>query len=491
MEKERDSDDLASMPSIRSGMRQRLARGFALLGVGLLAALPWLGGAGDVRAAQPTRGQKPPPVGTARSQNLIGHGGPVRAIASDPATGRVLTGSFDYSMMLWQIEENGPPRAIARFDDHANAVSAVVFHPDGAHALAASDDGQLHIWHLADKRKIAALNAHSGKILGLAISRDGRWAATASWDRTVRVWDLATRRATTEIKGHKGPVNAVAFTADTKQLLTAGYDGTIRLWDRASGAPVRVVVKHGWGINVLKPLDGKGLFAFGALDGSSAIFSVTDGRVVHTLPSHERPVLSIAALAKPGLLATGGADGRINVYRQGDWARLEGYRNPYGPVWALAFAQSGARIYFGGLDDFATAWQVSPREPPRPADGKYPRRFQASGDTVSVGQREFARKCSVCHTLRGGDANRAGPTLDGIFGRKAGAVAGYPYSDALKGLSLVWDAETLGKLFELGPHVYTPGSKMPLQRITDKVKRDALIAYIKAATAKPAKPAQQ
>jgi cytochrome c len=46
----------------------------------------------------------------------------------------------------------------------------------------------------------------------------------------------------------------------------------------------------------------------------------------------------------------------------------------------------------------------------------------------------------------------------------------------------VWTTETLGKLFELGPHVYTPGSKMPLQKIADPAKRGALVRYLEAAT---------
>ena len=46
----------------------------------------------------------------------------------------------------------------------------------------------------------------------------------------------------------------------------------------------------------------------------------------------------------------------------------------------------------------------------------------------------------------------------------------------------MWTPETLGKLFELGPDVFTPGSKMPLQKMSDTLQRDALIAFLKLAT---------
>ena len=48
---------------------------------------------------------------------------------------------------------------------------------------------------------------------------------------------------------------------------------------------------------------------------------------------------------------------------------------------------------------------------------------------------------------------------------------------------IVWTEDTVSKLFELGPEVFTPGSKMPLQKMTDPEQRAALIAYLKVTTA--------
>ena len=225
-----------------------------------------------------------------------------------------------------------------------------------------------------------------------------------------------------------------------------------------------------------------GSYVFGALDGTTAIVDIGQGRLIGKLIQRDKPILSLAHIAKPGLLAVGGGDGLIDVYRTGDWKRLEQYKNPYGPVWAMAFTDSGARLYYGSLDDHATAWQVTPRKPfEAAAVTKFPRRFQIK--SASLGERQFARKCSICHTLSPDGRNRAGPTLYGIFGRRIASLPGYPYSAPLKKLNIVWTEATIAKLFELGPHEFTPGSKMPLQKITDVQKRDALIAFLKQATA--------
>jgi len=52
----------------------------------------------------------------------------------------------------------------------------------------------------------------------------------------------------------------------------------------------------------------------------------------------------------------------------------------------------------------------------------------------------------------------------------------------LKRLDIVWTAETIAKLFEVGPATYTPGTKMPEQTITDPADRKALVEWLEQAT---------
>ena len=99
------------------------------------------------------------------------------------------------------------------------------------------------------------------------------------------------------------------------------------------------------------------------------------------------------------------------------------------------------------------------------------------------GAQQFARKCSVCHSLEPNYKSRAGPTLYGIFGRKAGTVEGYTYSEALKNSDLIWDEITISDLFDHGPDVVTPGSKMPIQVIKNDSDLNDLVLFLKIATA--------
>lgn len=422
---------------------------------------------------------------------LTGHGGPVKALRADPASGRVLTGSFDYAMMLWDVSGD-QPRQLLRLEDHGGAVNAVAFVPERNQALAAGDDGKVTLWDLATGKSLRRFEGHTAKIVGLAVSADGRWAASASWDRTARLWDLQALEPGPVLDHHMGPVNSVAFIDGGRRIATGSADGSIGLYETGTGRFMHPMYRHGWGINVLENVPGDdNLVLFGALNGSAGIVDANTGEVVKELTTASRPILAAASIDRPGLLAVGDGGGAIKVYRAADGLMLEEYQQPYGPVWALTFLQGGGRMYYGGLDDFATLWQVSPRAAFEPAEGAFPRRFQVRGGQgdglLAEGELQFARKCSVCHTLGPDGANRAGPTLHDILGRRIGSLVGYPYSDALKRLDIVWSAETIDKLLALGPDEFTPGSKMPLQKMPDVRQRQALIAYLQQSShaAKP------
>jgi cytochrome c len=69
-----------------------------------------------------------------------------------------------------------------------------------------------------------------------------------------------------------------------------------------------------------------------------------------------------------------------------------------------------------------------------------------------------------------------------VFGRRIATAPGYNFSPALKHLDIVWNAETISKLFEVGPSRYTPGTKMPEQIIQDAEDRAALVRFLEKAT---------
>lgn len=421
---------------------------------------------------------------TVTDSRLVGHGGPVKSVSISTDGRFALTGSFDYAMMAWDLSQP-TPKLLQRFDDHDGAVNAVAFHRDGERIFSASDDGALTLWDLKSGKQLHRFKGHQAKIVNIALSPGGRHVATASWDHTVRVWNVDKKSEIAVLRGHSGPVNAVLYGRYEKRsvIYTAGYDGTIRRWKASDGTLERIVYKHGWGINALAYVSGTDTLVIGALNGSVGLVDPNEGELTRELLLLDGPILSLDLNANGQFLAAGGANGMINVWATKDWAISKSYRNPYGPVWALALNGDANSLYYGGLDDFVTKWQIHPRKPFEPIKSVYPRRFQEKGKTL--GERQFLRKCSVCHTLTPDGANRAGPTLYKLFGRPAGKIKDYAYSEAIAKSDIIWNEHSIDQLFFQGPDKFVPGTKMPLQRIADKERRDALIEFLKKATEPP------
>jgi cytochrome c len=86
----------------------------------------------------------------------------------------------------------------------------------------------------------------------------------------------------------------------------------------------------------------------------------------------------------------------------------------------------------------------------------------------------FARRCSGCHAL---DLIKEGPPLRGVYGRKAGSVTGFVYSDALKRLGIRWDEATLDRWLT-NPDALAPDTDMEF-RLGDAGERKTVIAYLK------------
>ena len=102
----------------------------------------------------------------------------------------------------------------------------------------------------------------------------------------------------------------------------------------------------------------------------------------------------------------------------------------------------------------------------------------AAGD-AGHGKSVFAAQCAMCHTATKGGPAILGPNLFGVIGRKAGTVAGYNYSPAMKAAGWVWNEERLTAYLP-APRVLVPGTKMTYGGLHNPAQLDDLIAYLAA-----------
>lgn len=389
--------------------------------------------------------------GFAHAQDLRGHGGPVRALALEG--GLVFSGSFDTRAIVWS---GTVAQQITRA--HEGAVTSVVPLPDGGFA-SGGQDGRIAVWGDAAEPLLFE-QWHALPVAALAPWGSG--IASAAWDGQIALWDGSG--APRYIDAHDGQITGLVGHGGG--LASIGADRRLRLWD-ATGAPTETI----------------GLAAQPtalASDGSALFVATPTGALIRILPSGAqtekplgpRPLIAVAASA--GLVAAASITGDVWLIDPAALRVRAEMSTGQGPVWALALSDD--ELLTGGNDGLIRRWSFDGE--PLGSGGA---EASATALADSRGAQVF-RACAVCHTLTPDDGARAGPTLHGVFGRRIGTADGYDYSDALREMDIVWTPQTVSDLFKYGPDAYTPGSRMPEQRVPSETDRAALIEFLKTET---------
>ncbi len=188
--------------------------------------------------------------------------GPPTSLAISPDGERALTGFFDGSLILWDIQTG---EEISRFAGHPagtydqerivlySGVNAIAFNPNGNMALSGGDDGSLILWDVESGAEIRRFEGHSGAIQTLAFSPDGLSAISGGISGKDRIapgelilWDLKSGQEIRRFDGHQEAIVAAGFSpAGHKILASSGevaYSNTVLsqnyeliLWDAKTG----------------------------------------------------------------------------------------------------------------------------------------------------------------------------------------------------------------------------------------------------------------
>ncbi len=388
------------------------------------------------------------------AQDLRGHGGPVGALALSGDT--VLSGSFDTRAILWD-STTATARQVTRF--HDGNVTAVAFLPQGF--VTAGQDGRVAVW-AGGTAPVFATPQGVSAIASLAVSPDGAQIAAGYWDGTIALVDASTGQLR-QIQAHSARVTGVGYLADGT-LVSAGQDLRLSLWDSALSLRARTDLPDL--PNGLAIADGRIAVIFA--EGALRVFD-RNGALLPERFLTDRPLVAVTAYQRD--IAAAAIDGTVWLLEGSDLRQRVSFRATQGPVWSLAL--NGKSLLAGGADGVIRRFAALDGT----ALGGAPETDLTLVEDTSRGA-EVWRACAVCHSLEPNDQSRAGPSLHGIFGQAIATQEGFAYSPALRDLQIIWTPQTVAELFEFGPEAYTPGSRMPEQRISDPADRQALVEYL-------------
>ncbi|KAJ5086116.1 hypothetical protein N7532_010887 [Penicillium argentinense] len=175
-----------------------------------------------------------------------GHDRPVWDLRWGPFGHYFVTGGNDRTARLWVTDHIRQQRIFA---GHDQDVDTVCFHPNSAYVFTASSDHTVRMWAVTTGNAVRMFTGHTGNITSMECSRDGKILASADDQGSIFLWDLAPGRLLKRMRGHgKGGIWSLSWSVESTVLVSGGADGTVRVWDVAAPQdPGRVVGEGGAG----------------------------------------------------------------------------------------------------------------------------------------------------------------------------------------------------------------------------------------------------
>ncbi len=301
----------------------------------------------------------------AHVSTLKGHENWVCSIAFSSDGTRLLSGSADRTIKLWERETS---HCLQTLTGHSNWVMSAVFSPDGERLASGSADRTIKLWDATTGECLQTLEGHRHGVWSVAFSPDGKTLASASADRTIKLWEVSTGECVRSLKGHEHGVWSVAFSPDGKMLASGSADQTVRLWAVASGTCQQVLSGHrNWVWRVAFSPDGKTL-ASGSADQTVRLWAIKTGRsqtgqCLRVLTGHSNWVWSVAFSPDGSYLTSGSEDRTMRLWDLNSGQCLKLLQGSSNWVWSVAFSADGKTLASGQGDRLVHLWDTHAQAP--------------------------------------------------------------------------------------------------------------------------------
>jgi WD40 repeat protein len=293
---------------------------------------------------------------------LSGHQRRVTALAISSEGSRIVSGSLDRTIRVWDGRWDGRTFEEIGLCEHEDEVNSVTFSPDSSLIASGSKDGTVWIWNALSLEKITRLAGHKDIVTSVAFFPDGTRIASASWDCTVRMWDARTYAQLPGLQC-SGPGFAIAISPDSTRLAlsecTSGKEGILHVLDILTLADqAQVSISSGpylpWAL-AFSPCGG--LVASGTASGAIQAWDASNLSSIATIRGHHGQVTSIVFSSDGSQIISGSEDGtvRIQPVASSD-EQLASIPGHDGRVRQVVFSSDGSRLVSGSDDKTVRIW---------------------------------------------------------------------------------------------------------------------------------------
>jgi WD40 repeat protein/serine/threonine protein kinase len=347
-----------------------------------------------------------------------GHNGPIKSVSLSADGRYALSGSYDETLKLWEIENgeclrtltghywrNIDSEADSQSTDNGNgqivnvvdtlsydqyvsllqgySINSVFLGSDGEIAITSSGcpglnmgmiemascvdndeskfvygPSEIRVWNIVSGRCLLVLGGHLGNVWSVCLSHDNCYALSGGEDATLKLWDVKTGVCLHTFRGHHSNVYSVSFSPDGRYALSGSGDATLKLWDVKTGVCLHTFIGHGSVVNsVCFSPDGRYALS-GSVDKTIKLWDVKTGDCLRTFIGHESIVNSVCFSSDSRYALSGSYDKSLKLWDVSRGLCLRTFEGHSGGVNAVCFSYDSSYLVSASSDNTLKLWEL-------------------------------------------------------------------------------------------------------------------------------------
>ena len=287
---------------------------------------------------------------------LMGHTDFVRCVSFLPGNEKVISGSDDSKIKIWDIKTGLCEKT---FEEHTDFIQTITCSRDGKCFASGGND---YIINIVDMQTdiCKTFRGHVSPVLGLKFSSDKKNFFSCASDATIRIWRLMDNNGICEkiLKGHTGPVFRIKLSNDGKKIASCSTDNSARIWDIKSGlcekiyrSPLGSVIQ-----NICFNKDDSLLTASTSYN-DIIVCNIADGESI-TLKGHAAWVNCVHFSLDGKKLSSSPDDNLIKIWDVATGKCLTTYKGHTQQILCMTFDVTGKMFASGSADKSIMIWKI-------------------------------------------------------------------------------------------------------------------------------------